>query len=143
MPSNWKWPDIEGLHDFKGELVHSASWPADFSYKDKRVAVIGNGSSGIQIVPAIQPDVKKLVHVVRTPTWIIPPRIQIFSMGPASDVLKKIELDKDENFSPEQIERFQADPAFYRTFVKTIEKEVNDTFPIVGLLCSPPQATPC
>ncbi len=46
---------MEGLHDFKGELVHSAGWPKDFDYKDKAVAVIGNGSSGIQIVPAIQP----------------------------------------------------------------------------------------
>lgn len=132
--SNWKWPDIDGLHDFKGDLIHSARWPAEFGYKDKTVAVIGNGSSGVQIVPAIHSQVKKLVHVVRTPTWIIPPRVQIFSMGPAADVLREVEIDDDENFTPEQIQRFQADPALYRTFVKTIEKEVNNAFPIVCLL---------
>lgn len=53
--SNWKWPDIPGLHKFQGDLVHSANWNDDFVYKDKRVAVIGNGSSGVQIVPAMQP----------------------------------------------------------------------------------------
>ncbi|OAA68498.1 flavin-binding monooxygenase [Niveomyces insectorum RCEF 264] len=129
--NNWKWPDIEGLHDFKGDLIHSARWPAEFEYKNKNVAVIGNGASGIQIVPAIQPDVKKLVHIVRTPTWIVPPRIQVMSMGGAGEVLKTVELDGQENFAAEQIERFKTDPAFYRTFVKTIEKEVNNTFPIV------------
>ena len=55
LPSNWKWPDIPGLHNFKGELVHSADWPEDLKYAGKRVAVIGNGSSGVQIVPALQP----------------------------------------------------------------------------------------
>lgn len=53
--SNWKWPDIPGLHEFKGDLVHSASWPRNFDYSDKTAAVIGNGSSGIQVLPAIQP----------------------------------------------------------------------------------------
>lgn len=53
--SNWKWPSIPGLQDFKGDLVHSAAWSKDFDYRNKKVAVIGNGSSGVQIVPALQP----------------------------------------------------------------------------------------
>ncbi|KAL2828391.1 FAD/NAD(P)-binding domain-containing protein [Aspergillus cavernicola] len=53
--NNCKWPDIPGLHTFKGDLVHSASWPTDWDYKGKRVAVVGNGLSGVQIVPAISP----------------------------------------------------------------------------------------
>jgi len=130
--SNWRWPHINGLHDFKGQLIHSANWPEDFDYKGKAVAVIGNGSSGVQIIPAIQPDVTKLVHIVRTPTWVIPPRVQVFSMGPAAEILSKIDMDKQENFTPEQIEKFKSDPEFYRTFVKTIEKEVNNNFPIVS-----------
>ncbi|CAK7228412.1 hypothetical protein SBRCBS47491_006896 [Sporothrix bragantina] len=129
--NNWKWPDLPGLHGFKGDLVHSARWSSDFDYKDKTVAVIGNGSSGVQIVPAIYPQVKKLVHVVRTPTWILPPRVQIFAMGPAAEMINNIELDDDENFTPEQVARFQSDPAFYRSFVKTIEKETNSNFPIM------------
>jgi len=52
--SKWKWPEIEGIHSFKGDLIHSANWPKDFKYSGKKVAVLGNGSSGVQIVPAIQ-----------------------------------------------------------------------------------------
>ena len=123
--------------------MHTAQWPKDFDYKDKTVVVIGNGSSGVQVVPEIQPHVKKLVHVIRTPTWIIPPRVKIFAMGAAGAVLRDVELDKDENFTPEQIARFQSDPALYRTFVKTIEKEVNNTFPIVRRLPSLPDGCRC
>jgi len=60
-------------------------------------------------------------------------------MGQASSVLDKIELDQKENFSAATIEKFKSDPEFYRTFVKAIEKELNNTFPMV-LLKSPVQA---
>lgn len=38
----------------------------------KRVAVIGNGSSGIQVVPAMLPDVTHIDHYIRGRTWIAP-----------------------------------------------------------------------
>jgi cation diffusion facilitator CzcD-associated flavoprotein CzcO len=77
--SQWKWPDIEGLRDFKGKLIHSARWdeePAlgtngsDKSWKDQKVAVIGVGSSALQIVPSLQPKVGTLYNYVRGKTWI-------------------------------------------------------------------------
>ncbi|KAK5000691.1 hypothetical protein LTR66_000482 [Elasticomyces elasticus] len=54
--SNWKWPNIAGLRSFEGHLAHSARWDESYSFKDKRVAIIGSGSSAIQIVPQIQPE---------------------------------------------------------------------------------------
>ena len=66
--SNWKWPNIEGLHDFKGKLVHSARWDQEYDFADKRVAVIGIGSSGIQIVPKLATVVKEMDCYVRTQT---------------------------------------------------------------------------
>lgn len=42
----------------------------NYDWTNKRVAVIGNGSSGIQCVAAMQPKVSKLVNFVRNPTWI-------------------------------------------------------------------------
>lgn len=41
-----------------------------YDWASKRVAVIGNGSSGIQCVAAMQPKVKQLVNFVRNPTWV-------------------------------------------------------------------------
>lgn len=53
--SNWKWPDIPGLHDFGGKLLHSATWDSSYDFKNRTVVVIGSGSSAIQIVPQLQP----------------------------------------------------------------------------------------
>lgn len=53
--SNWKWPNIPGLESFSGTLMHSAAWKDGFDVKGRTVAVLGCGSSGVQIVPSIQP----------------------------------------------------------------------------------------
>lgn len=66
----WKWPSIKGLHDFRGTLCHTARWPDDLNVQGKRVAVIGSGSSGIQVLATIQPEVKQMYHWIRSPTWI-------------------------------------------------------------------------
>lgn len=71
--TKWKWPDIEGLHDFKGVLAHSANWPQDLDWADKRVAVIGTGSSSIQMVPEIAKTASELTVMMRNNTYIAPP----------------------------------------------------------------------
>lgn len=71
--NNWKWPDIEGLHDFKGDLMHSAQWDHKVDFKGKNVGVIGTGSTSVQIVPALQPEVQNMKVFMRSPTWISPP----------------------------------------------------------------------
>lgn len=71
--NHWTWPNIPGLHDFKGHKVHSAAWDSSFDYSGKRIAIIGNGSSAIQILPALArlPDTM-VTSFQRNPTWIIP-----------------------------------------------------------------------
>lgn len=69
--SSWKWPDIHGIHTFKGDLFHSANYDESYDLKGKRVAVIGNGSSGIQVVAEAYKDAAKLYTWARSPTWII------------------------------------------------------------------------
>lgn len=71
LRSSWKWPDIPGIHSFKGDLFHSANYDESYDLKGKRVAVIGNGSSGIQVVAEAYKDAKKLYTWARSPTWII------------------------------------------------------------------------
>ena len=65
-------PDVPGVEDFTGPAFHSARWDHDVDLTGKRVAVIGTGASAIQFVPAIQPQVGKLVLFQRTPPWIVP-----------------------------------------------------------------------
>ncbi len=67
-----KFPDIEGIDTFQGEIFHSARWDHDADLSGKRVAVIGTGASAIQIVPSIQPDVAHLDVYQRTAPYVIP-----------------------------------------------------------------------
>ncbi|KAL1797157.1 hypothetical protein ACET3X_003763 [Alternaria dauci] len=68
--NSWKWPEIPGLHDYSGKLMHSASWDPDYDFKEKKVIIVGSGSSAIQIVPQIQPKVKHLISINRSKGWI-------------------------------------------------------------------------
>lgn len=69
--NNINWPAVDGLDTFKGKLMHSAAWDESYDFANKRVAVIGNGSSSIQIVPSLQkvPGVDLKVFM-RSRTWI-------------------------------------------------------------------------
>jgi cation diffusion facilitator CzcD-associated flavoprotein CzcO len=70
-------PDIPGLSDFAGPCFHSARWDHEVPLEGKRVGVIGNGSTGVQIVSAVSKVAGKLVHFQRSPQWIMPcPDIQ-------------------------------------------------------------------
>ena len=45
------------MEEFTGKLMHSAAWDGNFDLTGKTVAVIGGGSSAVQIVPNIQPGI--------------------------------------------------------------------------------------
>lgn len=65
-------PDIPGLDDFAGERAHTARWPEHLELTGKRVAVIGNGASGMQLVPAIVDDAEHVYVFTRSPQWAAP-----------------------------------------------------------------------
>jgi len=69
---NPKYPDIPGLHQFKGRLEHTARWPEDLDLTGKRVAIIGNGASSMQFVPAVAPVAERVVVFQRSPQWAAP-----------------------------------------------------------------------
>jgi cation diffusion facilitator CzcD-associated flavoprotein CzcO len=64
-------PDIPGLESFDGDVVHTARWDHSIDTSGRKIAVIGNGSTGVQIVSALQPDAARIAHFVRTPQWVI------------------------------------------------------------------------
>ncbi|PIK70915.1 4-hydroxyacetophenone monooxygenase [Methylobacterium frigidaeris] len=65
-------PAIPGLHTFLGPLFHTSAWDHGVALQGKRVGVIGTGASAIQVVPAIAPEVGRLVLFQRTPPWVVP-----------------------------------------------------------------------
>lgn len=67
------YPPFPGREDFRGESYHTARWPeSEVDFRGKRVAVIGTGSSGIQIVQTIASQVESMVVFQRTPNWATP-----------------------------------------------------------------------
>jgi cation diffusion facilitator CzcD-associated flavoprotein CzcO len=66
-PAYPRWPGIE---DFTGECFHSARWRHDVDLTGRRVAVVGTGSTGVQIIDAIAPVVEHLTVFQREPGWL-------------------------------------------------------------------------
>lgn len=68
-----QFPRIPGLADYTGEWHHTGLWPdRDVEFAGRRVAVIGTGSSGVQIVPFIAKSCAQLTVFQRTPNWCTP-----------------------------------------------------------------------
>ncbi|KRA38975.1 MULTISPECIES: flavin-containing monooxygenase [unclassified Nocardioides] len=67
-----KLPDIDGLADFAGTVMHTARWDHDVDLTGRRVAVIGTGASAVQAIPRIAEQVEHLTVFQRTPIWCLP-----------------------------------------------------------------------
>ena len=65
-------PDINGANTFGGPSFHTADWPDDLDVTGRRVAVIGAGASGFQLVPAIAESAEHVDVYQRTPQWMAP-----------------------------------------------------------------------
>jgi 4-hydroxyacetophenone monooxygenase len=67
-----KWPEIPGLREFDGPVVHTSQWDPGVELEGKRVAVVGNGASAMQLVPAIADTVASLTIFQRSRQWAAP-----------------------------------------------------------------------
>lgn len=82
-------PSIPGLDDFEGTVIYTMEWDHDHSLAGERVAVIGTGASGLQVIPAIAPEVGSLTVFQRTPIWVLP-KVNPAINGVASGVLARV-----------------------------------------------------
>jgi cation diffusion facilitator CzcD-associated flavoprotein CzcO len=65
-------PDIPGIDTFNGRIVHTARWDDSHSFTGERTAVIGTGSTAVQVIPELAKDVSELTVYQRTPIWVLP-----------------------------------------------------------------------
>ncbi len=65
-------PEFPGADTFEGRIVHTGAWPADLDVTGKRVGVIGNGSTGGQVITATAPLAQHLTSFQRTPQYSVP-----------------------------------------------------------------------
>ncbi|KAI0721757.1 FAD/NAD-P-binding domain-containing protein [Fomitopsis betulina] len=126
--SKWSWPDIGGLKDFGGKLLHSADFGEENQHwrdvvkdwKDKKVGVVGIGSTAIQIVPALQPHVGKVINYVRGKAWICPP----FASSKLAELVRRDPNAENYAFTDEDKERF-SHPSYYKEFRRELQADVN------------------
>ncbi|KAH6984314.1 hypothetical protein BKA56DRAFT_630774 [Ilyonectria sp. MPI-CAGE-AT-0026] len=114
--------------------AHSATWDPKISWTGKRVALIGAGSSSVQMLPYLAEGAysfilySKSVHVfARTPTWIVPPLgtdiTKTNNEGISSPPPPKHQYDEAER------QRFRTDPAYFLSYRKSLEATLASNFP--------------
>ena len=118
--NRWKWPNIPGLNDFQGVLLHSANWSHNTDLSGKRVALIGAGSSGVQILPNIYDKVSKVYTWVRNRIWITAGFAQAFAGKDGANFI----------YNDDQRELFEDEDA-YLYYRKMIEGELNQRFSFI------------
>lgn len=65
-------PDIPGIDTFAGRTIHAAAWDDDYRLTGRRAAIIGTGSTGVQLIPELAKEVGELTVYQRTPIWVLP-----------------------------------------------------------------------
>lgn len=68
-------PNFKGLDKYKGIMHHTCEWPGEtVDFKGKRVAVVGTGASGVQVIQETGPVVEHMTVYQRTPNLALPMR---------------------------------------------------------------------
>ena len=103
--------------------MHSAKWDNNYDLKGKKVAVIGGGSSAVQIVPSIQPTVEKLYAFLRSPVWITTGFGAKYA-GPGGTNF---------SYSDEQKQEWCDHPETHAQYCRDVEGELNKRFTLMHL----------
>lgn len=121
--SKGRWPSIPGLRDsFRGQVFHTSEWDPDCDVTGKRVAIIGNGASGQQILPVILPKVAHIDHYVRSRIWVTPAFQKSLTPATAAHPGGLTYTDEEKN-------KFQSDPAHYVQYRRAMESLLHNRFP--------------
>ncbi|MFC6981106.1 flavin-containing monooxygenase [Microbulbifer taiwanensis] len=111
-----KFPQIPGADSFEGALFHSAQWDHSVPLDGKRIGVIGNGSTGVQIISALASRAQKLCHFQRTAQWIMPVENPEFSEAEKqafredAELLHRMQNDETLNANIERFTQAIVDP---------------------------------
>ncbi|CEI66258.1 hypothetical protein FVEN_g4349 [Fusarium venenatum] len=118
--SKWNWPTIAGLDKFKGTLMPTAAWDTNLDWSGKKVGIIGNGSSAVQLLPQMQPTEAKIVNFVRNPLWVSSAFVSEFTPE-----------GKNFTYTDEEIQSFNDSPEKILKLRKEIEHSMNKLFQLL------------
>jgi cation diffusion facilitator CzcD-associated flavoprotein CzcO len=119
--NSWKWPDVPGLHYFKGTLCHTSKYDTSFDHIGKKVAIIGNGASGVQILPNILPETAHIDHYIRSKGWVAPAfRGNLFEV--------KADQPGGPKYTEEERKLWKKYPELYLEYRRSLEKHFHGGF---------------
>ena len=104
-------PNYPGRDEYEGHIRHTSNWDKSYDATGKTIAVIGNGASGIQVLPQLQKVAKRIDHLARNLTWVL----GSFRAGKGSDT--------PVFFTKEQLKSFE-DDSTYHDFRKGVESKL-------------------
>jgi cation diffusion facilitator CzcD-associated flavoprotein CzcO len=64
-------PDLPGIDQFTGPVVHPQHWPEDLDYAGKRVVVVGSGATAVTLVPAMAGTAAHVTMLQRSPSYVL------------------------------------------------------------------------
>jgi len=93
-------PDMDGIEDFRGEVVHTGQWPKEgVDLAGKRVGIIGTGSSAVQAIPVIAEECAELTVFQRTAQYTVPARNEKLDPAKVRETKGRYKEFRDENFA--------------------------------------------
>jgi len=85
-----------GLRSYKGEWYQTSQWPqSGVSFEGKRIAVIGTGATGVQIIPKLASVAKQLTVFQRTPNYVLPGRNYAIDEYQAKEIKRQYDVTWD------------------------------------------------
>ncbi|CAK9780558.1 FAD/NAD(P)-binding domain-containing protein [Cutaneotrichosporon oleaginosum] len=130
-----KLPNLPGMDKFKGRQFHSAKWnkTPTSELKGLRVALVGAGSTSLQILPEIQKEAAHVDQYIRSETWVVTPfgadvRAAFWGLDPVQAFSSDEESFSNPFYSDEQKEKLTNDAAFMQKHRKDILDSTNKMF---------------
>ena len=65
-------PEIPGIEKYEGRMFHTTAWDHEYDFSDKNIGLIGTGSTGSQLLPALAKGASHVDVYQRTPNWVMP-----------------------------------------------------------------------
>jgi cation diffusion facilitator CzcD-associated flavoprotein CzcO len=79
-------PDLAGMDNFRGTIVHPQAWPEDLDYAGRRVVVIGSGATAVTLVPSLAETAAHVSMLQRSPSYIV----SVPASNPVAGLLRKL-----------------------------------------------------
>ena len=113
-------PDIPGMDDFSGAIFHTGAWPAaGVDFRNRRVGIVGTGSSAIQSIPLIAAQAQSLTVFQRTPNYSIPAQNGVIDAQRVADIKA--------NYADFRARNKQAQPAFGADYPRRTDSVLDAT----------------